>query len=341
MYDDIPIVPNLYSAPENPNYADCYYNITLDKYYIYNGTQWLEAKIQEDSTSEQDIFELKYSLDGGVTITTLQYTDFDELRTALNSPPINEASYIGIVLLSNPAILIPRTNDLSLDGVALLKLKGGSGSKKRDAFQLKYKKSSSSEYITEIYWDFSFLEDRMNSSALNGAIDIQVSMFEIEDPYVDESELKDTFVLRYSVDNGQTFIEQQYDNFEDLTNQTHSSDMMDVTDISITMPNSSLGGQDLIVGKIYPKIIFNQQLVENLNMNTNEMNNAVFDNVLVFYKEKLPTYKISYRWNPEDEYSIIYVHSPEEIAENLVYLRDYEYYDCFSDLKIEEEEEEQ
>jgi hypothetical protein len=37
MYDDVPIVPNLYEAPSNPVLGDCYYNITLDKYYIYDG----------------------------------------------------------------------------------------------------------------------------------------------------------------------------------------------------------------------------------------------------------------------------------------------------------------
>ena len=39
MSEIIPYVSNLTSAPANPSFKDCYYNITLDKYYIYNGTQ--------------------------------------------------------------------------------------------------------------------------------------------------------------------------------------------------------------------------------------------------------------------------------------------------------------
>lgn len=43
MSEIIPYVPNLTSAPINPSFKDCYYNILLDKYYVYNGTQWIEG----------------------------------------------------------------------------------------------------------------------------------------------------------------------------------------------------------------------------------------------------------------------------------------------------------
>lgn len=113
MYEDVPIVPNLYSAPSNPLKKDCYYNITLDKYYIYDGTQWLEAKNENDPTAVNynallvprtggadldsiallkfkepnttDVFELKYSTNNGLTFTTENYTDFDLLTTKTNS----------------------------------------------------------------------------------------------------------------------------------------------------------------------------------------------------------------------------------------------------------------
>lgn len=113
MYEDVPIVPNLYSAPSNPKKKDCYYNITLDKYYIYDGTQWLEVKNENDPTAVNynallvprtgganldsiallkfkepnttDVFELKYSTNHGLTFTTEVYTDFNLLTTKTNS----------------------------------------------------------------------------------------------------------------------------------------------------------------------------------------------------------------------------------------------------------------
>lgn len=308
MFDDIPIVPNLYEAPSNPQAKDCYYNITLDKYYIYDGSQWLEAKLEGNASEDQDTFELKYSMDGGETFTTEIYTNFDELRTALNSPPINNAFYIGITLFSNPAILIPRTDNVSLTGVALLKLQNTTNPKPVDIFKLKYSKDNGTTYVTEVYWDFSILEDRMNSSVLNGVTNIEVSMLEGNDPYGDENEKlnKDIFYLSYSRDGGQTFITEQYDNYDVLINRINAPEMTAVTDIKFSMgTDSAFEIDDGIVGKIYPKIIFNQKLVENLIMNTKEMNQSIFDNTLVFYKDdssRQYTYRVSLKLPEENEW---------------------------------------
>lgn len=112
MYEDVPIVPNLYSAPSNPLKKDCYYNITLDKYYIYDGTQWLETKNENDPAAANynailiprtggtslnnvallkfkdpnatDIFKLQYSTDG-VSFRTEYYTNFNDLTARTNS----------------------------------------------------------------------------------------------------------------------------------------------------------------------------------------------------------------------------------------------------------------
>jgi hypothetical protein len=37
--ENLKIVPNLYEAPTNTDEVKCYYNITEDKYYGYDGTQ--------------------------------------------------------------------------------------------------------------------------------------------------------------------------------------------------------------------------------------------------------------------------------------------------------------
>ena len=166
MYDNVPIVPNLYLAPENPNITDCYYNIILDKYYIYDGAQWLEAK------------------------------------------NINDPSAINY-----NAILIPRTGGL-LENIAVL------------------------EFKTNI------------------------------------------FELQYSIDNGQTFTTIRYSNYEDLVNKVNSLEIQGATDIIITTEESDFS----VVGKIYPKVIFNKNLVENININGTEIEQSMFDEVLVFYK---------------------------------------------------------
>lgn len=229
MYDDVPIVPNLYEAPSNPVLGDCYYNITLDKYYIYDGKQWLEAKEENDSdVGQEDIFELTYSLDGGNNFIKEEYTDFNLLVNQMNSVTIANATDISITMpVPYSAILIPRNHNTDLNGVALLKLTREGGSEPQIIFN-----------------------------------------------------------LQYSKDGGQTFITEEYNNFEDLINTTNSATMQDVTDMSVSMSSDTpILPNNGIVGKIYPKIIFNQKLIENLMINTNEVDNSIFDGVLVFYKE--------------------------------------------------------
>lgn len=294
---NVPIVPNLYEAPLSPIKGDCYYNITVNKYYIYDGIEWLEAKIEGNAT-DQDMFQLKYSTDGGLNYTTETYTDFDALCTKMNSNDIKTATDIIITMPPQKAILIPRSNNLSLDGVALLKLNAFTLGKK-DVFELKYSKDGGNTFTTEEYNDFFTLINRTNSSVMNGVTDIEISMREVEDPNIikygtSTTQEKDVFYLSYSKDNGETFVIQKYDDFSDLTSVTHSSAMEGVTDISIRMDVESGSGdkESSIVGKIYPKIIFNQQLVENLVMNTNQVNQNIFDGVLTFYNQD---------WEPSDE----------------------------------------
>lgn len=82
--ENLKIVPNLYEAPTNTDEVKCYYNITEDKYYGYDGTQWVEAE-QKESYDIPDLYTIKYrnyspdilcipsgltSTEGNVTLTT-------------------------------------------------------------------------------------------------------------------------------------------------------------------------------------------------------------------------------------------------------------------------------
>lgn len=278
---DIPIVPNLYEAPLSPEMNDCYYNIAVDKYYIYDGTQWLQAKAENETNIGEGFFVLKYSQDGGETFTTESYDDFDALVTKMNSNVIQNATDISITPSeSSAAILIPRKSDTSLDGVALLTLK--------------------------------------------------------------VLETKDIFELKYSEDNGETFTTELYDNFDELTEKTNSENMLGVTDISISMIDGPLEYNEYVVGKVYPKIIFNQQLVENLVMNTQDTYNSYFDGVLVFNQdppEKTVRFKVTYKVEPTDDYITEYCNDVSEVQALLIPHSNHLAELIIEDEIVEEEEE--
>ena len=81
MSEIIPYVPNYTEAPSSPVLKDCYYNISLDKYYIYNGTQWVEAVPYEEGVES---WQLSYLPDGETIYTNESYNDYNNLITALN-----------------------------------------------------------------------------------------------------------------------------------------------------------------------------------------------------------------------------------------------------------------
>lgn len=81
MSEIIPYVPNYTEAPPSPVLKDCYYNILLDKYYIYNGTQWIEALPYEEGV---DSWQLLYLVNGESDYTREFYNDYNDLIIALN-----------------------------------------------------------------------------------------------------------------------------------------------------------------------------------------------------------------------------------------------------------------
>ena len=79
MSEIIPYVPNLTDTPENPSLGDCYYNLKQDKYYVYDGSQWIEPSIGE---SQQ--WQLSYLLSGESDYTVEIYSTYEDLLSALN-----------------------------------------------------------------------------------------------------------------------------------------------------------------------------------------------------------------------------------------------------------------
>jgi hypothetical protein len=77
-------------------------------------------------------------------------------------------------MMSYPAIIVPRTQNTSLDGVALLKLKVPASMKEK--FILTYSKDGGNTFITEKYSSYSALIERVNSSEMEGVTDISVKM---------------------------------------------------------------------------------------------------------------------------------------------------------------------
>lgn len=84
MSSVIPYVPNLKSAPANPQFKDCYYNITSDKYYAYDGTQWVEAKLENEPS---DMWKFSYQNSGDTEYTTQIVTNFNSLVNLAKTQP--------------------------------------------------------------------------------------------------------------------------------------------------------------------------------------------------------------------------------------------------------------
>lgn len=121
--EEIKIVPNLYEAPSSPVLKDCYYNIIQNKYYIYDGNNWLEVNVP----NEEDLYKISYSTDGGSTFITTEFNSYSELingiRALSNRDSITDVSFF-IGTDFSGTYLIPRIGGTSLDEVAVLTLNG-------------------------------------------------------------------------------------------------------------------------------------------------------------------------------------------------------------------------
>ena len=110
--DNIKKVPNLYNTPENPVKGDCYYNISDNNYYIYDGTDWLVPEIEELGY----IYQIQYSQNGGQTFTTQTYDSYDALTAAVpNLESVSGSTDIAFIVGNIPdpraAVLRPANGD--------------------------------------------------------------------------------------------------------------------------------------------------------------------------------------------------------------------------------------
>lgn len=125
MNNNFSPVKNLYQAPSNPLQGDCYYNITNDAYYIYDGQQWLTAIVQKkESQEETDDYILKYKKNGSDELMIEEFNNYDSLLTKVRA--LENAAYIDIqekiIIPKDFAILIPCEGNLPTGTPALLKL---------------------------------------------------------------------------------------------------------------------------------------------------------------------------------------------------------------------------
>ena len=117
MNDNIPYVPNLTSAPSSPTVGSCYYNLTTDKYYVYNGSQWIEPLLEDE-----DAFILSYKENGASEYTVENIQGYDNLITALNRSITPEDVKIEI---ANPECVRSVSTGNNKEDWALLKLNIG------------------------------------------------------------------------------------------------------------------------------------------------------------------------------------------------------------------------
>ena len=79
---DLPIVENRTSAPPNPVEDQCYYNSTMDRYYIRLDNSWNYVGLK----SENDTFVLRYTtVSNPSTWTTTEYNSLDNIKSAISS----------------------------------------------------------------------------------------------------------------------------------------------------------------------------------------------------------------------------------------------------------------
>lgn len=208
--EEIKIVPNLYEAPSSPVLGDCYYNIIQDKYYVYDGSDWLEPYVEE---VEENTYEISYSSDGGSTFTTANFNSYDALITGIkklsNKESVTDISFFVGYRPSHTVVLNPKTGGTSLNEVAVLRLNGEVIGKiyPKIIYNKKlvqnlvantveqntcYFNSILVHYKARIYWDLTYIDSNNNTETIR---------------YYDYENLK-TFIRQSTLDFRQIDIEE-------------------------------------------------------------------------------------------------------------------------------------
>lgn len=307
--ENIKIVPNLYEAPSNPALGDVYYNINEDKYYGYNGAQWVVPILEEDLNFSNYILKhgsffpnlLEITASGTQTINGVTITVNEDKSITLNGT-VSESFTFDI------STGVDRLRWVSA-GYFRFYAKGrihGLGIETYAGTVLyQFMSAMVAEGVQDTYvqfmgghdWDRIFL--RLSSGVVFN--NVTLYLYATSGDGVYEYNI-------YGTEEEKDWTVEEFFSYDDLSTRVSQ---LNVTDIevyngSLSKPenflvlsprtkNNSLDGvaklkaailKDGIysyqeVAKIYPKIIFNKKIVENLVTNSVEQNNMLFNEVLV------------------------------------------------------------
>lgn len=310
--ENIKIVPNLYEAPSNPALGDTYYNINEDKYYGYDGSQWISALL-ESEISSTDNYVLKY---GNFYFNILEITATGVTEQNGVTITVNEDKSITLNGTATQAINF--TICSGSDKLAFLNkntvriyIKGrdfnlgltphGANNLISHIFMTSTSTSYSEEYLWQSSQDspWEYLEINIPKGAVlnnktlyiyatlgNGTY--EYNQYGIENPVwtVEEfTSFKDLQAKTYSLEATDVEIHQgsltKLNPFIFLKPRTGDSSIEDVaTLMACSLENGVYKYKK--AAAIYPKIIFNKKIVEKLVTNTEEQNSMFFNNVLVY-----------------------------------------------------------
>lgn len=305
--ENIKIVPNLYEAPSNPALGDVYYNINEDKYYGYDGTQWVVSILEGDLNFSNYILKhanffpnlLEITASGTQTINGVTITVNEDKSITLNGTASESFTFdisTGVDRLkwvSEGYFRIyakGRIHGIGIEtyaGTALYQFIGGALT---EAKQDKY-----IQFMEGRDWDRIFL--RLNARVVFNNVTLYLyatsgeGVYEYK-TYGTEKDL--TIEEFFSYDDLATRVSQldatdvevyngslsQPENFLVLSPRTKNNSLDGVAKLKAAMLKDGIYSYQE-VAKIYPKIIFNKKIVENLVVNSAEQNNMLFNEVLV------------------------------------------------------------
>lgn len=331
--EDLKIVPNLYEAPSNPALGDTYYNINEDKYYGYDGSQWIEVLPSENI---QMNFILKKNIKGinlleinqtetftfgGITATyngdgsvTLNGTCTRERGITV---PLWVAESSEAFFERYPIGNLYRFHIFGYKNIAGMFCEGLLG----QAGSFGYFEDSS-VYLTDIN----------GIPTASGTGRIRASDYDKMGLYIKQDTTFDNTVVWPYLTEGSAFYEKwsaygeqiddswyemtEYENYEDF--EEACQDVGSFQDVELHYGTLSQPENLFVIAKrgventvdsfakiqissfakegfysyspiavIYPKIIFNKHLIENLVNNTQSQSKSYFNNILVFLSKGL------------------------------------------------------
>lgn len=306
--ENIKIVPNLYEAPSNPALGDVYYNINEDKYYGYDGAQWVVPILEEDLNFSNYILKhgnffhnlLEITASGTQTINGVTITVNEDKSITLNGT-VSESFTFDISTGVDRLRWVSegyfrfyakgRVHGLGIDIYAGTVLAQLIAATMGDGYQDGY-----IQHMSGYDWDRIFLRLNLGTVFNNvtlylyatrgdGVYEYNTYGMEEKDWTVEEffsyndlsTRVSQLDVTDVEVYNGSL---SQPENFLVLSPRTKNNSLDGVAKLKVAMLKDGMYSYQE-VAKIYPKVIFNKKIVENLVINSVEQNNMLFNEVLV------------------------------------------------------------